>query len=63
MKSMTQNRLVSPPVQTTARLHCGELLTVPVDDPMGEESYPCGKCGGEFDADWGEEVVRNLNQE
>ena len=26
--------------------HCGEVLTVPVDDPMGEESYQCSafKC-------------------
>jgi len=32
--------------------HCEELLTVSVDDPMGEE------CGGGFDVDWGEGVVR-----
>ena len=38
--------------------HCGELLTVSVDDPMGEESFQCCKCGGSFDVDWGEGVVR-----
>ncbi len=26
--------------------HCGELLTVSVDDPMGEESF---QCSGGFD--------------
>jgi len=40
--------------------HCGELLTVPVDDLMGEESYLCGECGGVIDADWGEVVVLPL---
>ena len=24
--------------------HCGELLTVPVNDPMGQESYQCSEC-------------------
>ena len=43
--------------------HCGELLTVPEDDLMGEESYQCCECGDVFGVDWGEEVVRNLNQE
>ena len=38
--------------------YCGELLTVPVNDPMGEESYQCCECGGNFDLDWGEGVVR-----
>jgi len=38
--------------------HYGELLTVSVDDPMGEESYQCCECGGTFDVDWGEGVVR-----
>ena len=28
------------------------------DDPMGEESYQCCECGGGFDVDWGEGVVR-----
>ncbi len=32
--------------------NCGELLTVPVDDPLGEESFSCCECGGEFDVDW-----------
>jgi hypothetical protein len=36
---------------------CGELLTVPVDDPMGTGSYRCCECGGAFDVDWGEETV------
>ena len=34
--------------------HCGELLTVPVNDPMVEESYQCGECGGVFDVDRGD---------
>ena len=29
--------------------YCGELLTVPVNDPMGEESYQCCECGGAFE--------------
>ncbi len=37
--------------------HCGELLTVPVDDPMGEQSYQCCECGGGFDVDWGEGLL------
>ena len=37
--------------------HCGELLTVNVDDPMGEQSYQCCECGGGFDVDWGEETM------
>ena len=37
--------------------HCGELLTVPVDDPMGEQSYQCGECNGEFSVDWVEQKV------
>ena len=37
--------------------NCGELLTVPVDDPMGEESFQCCECGGNFDVDWGEGTV------
>ena len=36
--------------------HCDELLTVQVDDPMGEESYQC--C--EFDVDWSEGVASHL---
>jgi DNA-directed RNA polymerase subunit RPC12/RpoP len=42
--------------------HCGELLTVPVDDPMGEESYQCCECGGVFDADWGEGTISHYPQ-
>ncbi len=38
--------------------HCGELLTVRVNDPMGEESYQCSECSGAFEVDWGEGQVR-----
>ena len=38
--------------------HCDELLTVPVDDPMGQDTFQCCECGGGFDVDWGEGVVR-----
>ena len=27
------------------------------DAPMGEESYQCCQCGGNFDVDWGEGTV------
>ena len=43
--------------------HCGELLTVPVDDPMGQESFQCCECGGTFDVDWVEGVVWFIPQE
>ena len=32
--------------------HCKTLLTVPVNDPTGEESYQCCKCQGGFVVDW-----------
>ena len=38
--------------------HCGELLTVTMNDPMGEESYQCSECSGASDVDWGEGQVR-----
>jgi len=38
--------------------HCGEVLTVPVDHPMGQDTFQCGQCGCNFDVDWGESVVR-----
>ena len=38
--------------------HCGELLTVPVDAPMGRDTFQCCECAGGFDVDWGEGVVR-----
>ena len=38
--------------------YCQELLTVAVNDPMGEESYQCCECEGTFEVDWGEGVVR-----
>jgi len=33
------------------------LLTVPVDDPMGDQSYQCGECNGEFSVDWAEQKL------
>jgi transposase-like protein len=33
--------------------HCGTLLTVPVDDPMGRQTYRCAECGKKFSVDWG----------
>ena len=38
--------------------HCEELLTVPVDDPMGRDTFQCSECCGNFDVDWDEGVVR-----
>ena len=38
--------------------HSEKLLTVHVDDPMGEESFQCCECGGGFDVDWGEGVMK-----
>ena len=38
--------------------YCGELLTVPVSDPMGEEVYQCCECSGTFEVNWGEGQVR-----
>jgi hypothetical protein len=32
--------------------HCSTLLTVPVNDPNGEESYQCCKCQKGFTVDW-----------
>ena len=32
--------------------HCNTLLTVPVNDPTGEESYQCCKCQQGFTVDW-----------
>ena len=37
--------------------HCGELLTVPIHDPIGQESYQCCECGSEFDVVWGEGTI------
>lgn len=31
---------------------CKKILTVPVSDPMGQESYECPKCGKDFVVDW-----------
>ena len=31
---------------------CRTLLTVPVNDPLGEESYRCCKCGSGFVVNW-----------
>lgn len=38
--------------------YCLELLTVPVNDPLGEESYVCCECSGVFDVNWAEGSVR-----
>jgi len=38
--------------------YCQELLTVPVNDPLGEESYACCKCDGVFSVDWAEGSVK-----
>jgi DNA-directed RNA polymerase subunit RPC12/RpoP len=40
--------------------HCNALLTVPVNDPLGEESYRCCKCGGSLLVNWGDESVTAL---
>jgi DNA-directed RNA polymerase subunit RPC12/RpoP len=32
--------------------HCNTLLTVPVNDPNGQESYQCCKCQKGFMVDW-----------
>ncbi len=32
--------------------HCKTLLTVPVNDPTGEESYQCCQCQKGFVVDW-----------
>ena len=40
-----------------------ELLTVAVNDPMGEEVYQCCECTGTFEVDWGEGVVRYQTEE
>ena len=33
-------------------LHGEEVLTVPGNDPLGEEVSPCRECGGAFEGDW-----------
>jgi len=33
--------------------HCGTLLTVPVDDPTGTETYACAECHNTFVVNWG----------
>jgi len=43
--------------------YCQELLTVAVNDPMGEEVYQCCECTGTFEVDWGEGVVRYQTEE
>ncbi|MCO8122595.1 hypothetical protein NHH03_12685 [Stieleria sp. TO1_6] len=37
--------------------HCDELLTMQVDDPMGEYSLVCCECGGQFDVDLADRTV------
>ena len=38
--------------------YCSQLLTVPVEDPMGQQDYQCAKCAGTFEVNWGEGQVR-----
>ncbi len=38
--------------------YCQELLTVPVNAPLGEEAYACCKCSGVFNVDWAEGSVK-----
>jgi DNA-directed RNA polymerase subunit RPC12/RpoP len=33
--------------------HCNELLTVPVDDPMGTAEFQCANCGQSFVVNFG----------
>ena len=40
--------------------HSEELLTVHVDDPMGQDTFQCCECGCGFDVDWGEGVASHL---
>lgn len=37
--------------------HCGEVLTAPVDDPMGVEIFRCCECDAFFSVNWGRERV------
>lgn len=36
---------------------CGTMLTVPVHDPLGTESYRCCSCNGGMLVNWGDETV------
>jgi hypothetical protein len=36
---------------------CGELLTVPVDDPMGQDTFLCYQCNGAFAVDCDEGTI------
>ncbi len=38
--------------------YCSQLLTVPVEDPMGQQDYQCAECNGTFEVNWGEGQVR-----
>ncbi|MDA1041188.1 MAG: hypothetical protein O3A37_13000 [Planctomycetota bacterium] len=40
--------------------HCNAIFTVPVRDPLGEESYRCQMCGGGLHVDWGNDTVTQL---
>jgi transcription elongation factor Elf1 len=41
---------------------CDELLTVPVDDPMGQDTFQCSECSGNFDVDRAEGTVTPWSQ-
>ena len=32
--------------------HCGALIPVSVDAPIGQQSYQCCECRESFDVDW-----------
>jgi hypothetical protein len=34
--------------------HCGVIVTVAVDDPMGSQTYCCSECDTVFRVNWGE---------
>jgi len=34
--------------------HCGTVLTVSVDDPMGSQAYRCPQCQTVFKVNWGQ---------
>lgn len=34
--------------------HCGFLLTLEVNDPMGSQTYVCPECQTVFKVNWGE---------
>ncbi len=41
--------------------HCRVLLTVPVEDPMGQQEYECSQCEGGLEVDWARQAVSPLS--